>query len=225
MQVAIAVVQAFSSTNKWWIHCAKTSWLKWPPLKVAEVSELIEQNIKNTVIIHQLPHSLLSFKELAKTLVCYPTYTSSYASICWHLSNFELDNCLWTDTGWLADKCLWMDGNFGWMVTLFWNSLIILPTCSMNPETAVTMDLLSLYNKIFFAVIKHLWETLFISGTWYQSDCRMKSHVHVQVSIFCRMNYEKIRKYVAQVQRLTFTVGCLCGTSSSTIHHMLWDCF
>ena len=143
---------AFSSTNEWWIHCAKTSWLKWPPLKVAEVSELIEQNIKNTVIIHQLPHSLLSFKELAKTLVCYTQHTpvhmhpsaGTYPILNW-ITAHEL-----IQVGLLTSVCatsLKLDGivKSWWMVILFSNSLMILPTCSMNPETAVTMDLLSKY--------------------------------------------------------------------------------
>jgi len=32
------------------------------------------------------------------TCLLYPTYTSSYASICWQLSSSELDNSLWTDS-------------------------------------------------------------------------------------------------------------------------------
>ena len=36
-----------------------------------------------------------------------------------------------------------------WTIIVFWNSLIILPNCSMNPETAVTMQLWSFQPSIF----------------------------------------------------------------------------
>ena len=39
------------------------------------------------------------------------------------------------------------------MIVVIWKSLIILPTCSKNPETAVTMHLWS-FNQVFFAVIE-----------------------------------------------------------------------
>ena len=56
------------------VPTAKTTWLKWPRLKVTAVSGFIEQN-QNTIIIDpsipsQPPHYPLKFKELAQTLVC-----------------------------------------------------------------------------------------------------------------------------------------------------------
>ena len=91
-----------------------------------------------------------------------------------------------------------------WMVLLFWNSLIILPICSMNPETAVTMDLLSKYFLQWYNICEKC--CLFLApGT---NQIAEWNHMYVQVSIFCRMNYQKIRKYVARVQTSEIDVHC-----------------
>ena len=74
---------------------AKTTWLKWPGVKVTAVSVFIEQNQKHNYqqsTPSQPPHNPSKFKQLAETLVCYPIYTSLYASICWLLSSSEPDN-------------------------------------------------------------------------------------------------------------------------------------
>ena len=66
-------------------HCKKCM-VKMTRTAVTAVSGFIEQvgsMIQNTISIRSTPTS--SFKELTEKLVCYPRYTSSYASICWLL--------------------------------------------------------------------------------------------------------------------------------------------
>lgn len=66
---------------------AKTTWLKWPRVQVTAVNFRTHvvwlEEIQNTIIYHLSTSSQPSrFKEIADTLVCKPTCTSSHSSIC-----------------------------------------------------------------------------------------------------------------------------------------------
>ena len=71
-----------------------------------------------------------------KDNVCQPTCTSSHASTCLLLSSSELDNSRQTS---VCASSLKLDGIVREVMMIIVLKIPCYPTCSMNPETAVTM--------------------------------------------------------------------------------------